>query len=133
MMFKYCLPAFWDEDICRNIRLLLTDGCTQEYIPFILNIGYKKTFPKAVHGLCYYHLAIQGWENNVHPNMPKQGKEGKIAENVSQIIKAWVKDWFFTIEDDDEYKHSKQEFDNWIRSLKDIELPSISIDSIFVG
>ena len=63
--------------------------------------------------------------------MSKQGKESKIAENVSQIIKAWVKDWFFTIEDDDEYQHSKYEFDNWIRTLKDIELPSISIDSIF--
>ena len=63
--------------------------------------------------------------------MPKQGKEGKIAESVAQIIKAWVKDWFFTIEDHDEFQHSKNEFDKWIRSLKDKQLPSMSVDSIF--
>ena len=82
-MFKYCLPLFWGDEICHNVRLLLTDGCTAEYLPFILNIGINGSFPKACHGLCYYHLAIQGFKNNVDCTFSK--KKGKYPEKLKKL------------------------------------------------
>ncbi|KAG7345079.1 hypothetical protein IV203_032610 [Nitzschia inconspicua] len=36
---------------------MLTDGCPQEYLPFIQNTGVGTTFPNATHSLCYFHTA----------------------------------------------------------------------------
>ena len=132
MMFKYCLPAFWEEEVCNNIRLLITDGCTQEYLPFILNIGFEKTFPKAVHGLCYYHLAIQGFKNNVQGNVPNIGKYAESAEKVVKTIKNWVKTWFFEVEDREEYEHSRVKFDSWVREQENVTVPSVTVEAIFI-
>ena len=87
MLFKNCLPLFWDKSICHNLKLMLTDGCPSEYLPFILNIGFNKSFPKAVHGLCYYHLAIQGFKKHVDPNIPRVGKYAKKALTAVAKIK----------------------------------------------
>ena len=73
LMFKFCLPLFWGDNICSRIRLLLTDGATNEYLPFIANCGIDRSFPAAVHGLCYYHLAVQGFQTYVQPNIPRNG------------------------------------------------------------
>ena len=117
MMFKHCLPKFWGQKITKNVRLLLTDGCTAEYLPFILNIGFEKAFPKAVHGLCYYHLAIQGFKKNVDCTINKKnGKYDGKTKIIIDIIHNWVRSWFFDVEDEEEYQDSRIKLSNWINS-----------------
>ena len=118
MLFKECLPMFWTKEVTDNLRLMLTDGCTSEYLPFILNIGFNKSFPKAVRGLCYYHLAIQGFKTHVDPNIPRVGRYSKKAVAVVKKIKKWVKDWFFEVKDEEEYKDSRVRFTNWLQLQK---------------
>ena len=60
-IFQYCLPIFFGPTIVQRNRLLITDGCSNEYISFILAMGKESSFPNSCHGLCYYHLAIEGW------------------------------------------------------------------------
>ena len=118
MLFKHCLPIFWDSSVCNNMKLMLTDGCTSEYLPFILNIGFNNAFPKAVHGLCYYHLAIQGFKKYVDPHVPTVGRFSKRAKVAVYHIKKWVKDWFFDVEDEAEYRDSRSRFNTWVHSQK---------------
>ena len=39
LLFKHCLTQFWGEFTAQRLRLMITDGCTQEYLSFIQNIG----------------------------------------------------------------------------------------------
>ena len=97
LMFKHCLPIFWGKHICHNVRLLMTDGCTEEYLPFITNC--RSSFLSSVHGLCYFHLAIQGFKNNVTPFLPKirKNKYSPAVAKVVSTIRYWVKTWVFYI------------------------------------
>ncbi len=65
ILFKHCLRMFWGESVCDRVRLMLTDGCTQEYLSFINNMGEHNTFPNAQHGLCNFHLLHQGYNTHV--------------------------------------------------------------------
>ena len=63
-LFKDRLPLFFGKLIMERNRLLLTDGCSNEYISFISNIGENGSFKNSCHGLCYFHIAIQGWNSH---------------------------------------------------------------------
>ena len=73
-IFKYCIPIFWGPVVTRRLRLMMTDGCSQEYISFINNSGRQRSFPRAVNGLCYFHLGVIGFHTHVLPVVPKLGK-----------------------------------------------------------
>ena len=73
-IFKHCLPIFWGPLISERLKLMMTDGCVQEYAAFVNNCGENQSFPNAVHGLCYFHLAVQGVTKHVVPYIPHGGK-----------------------------------------------------------
>ena len=52
---------------------MITDGCVQEWTTFIGNCGIDAAFPNAVLGLCYFHLAIVGFDTHIIPSVPKTG------------------------------------------------------------
>jgi hypothetical protein len=58
-LFRYCLPIFWGKDVIERLRLALTDGDPHEYSQFIRAVDVK-AIPNAVHGLCYFHMHVQG-------------------------------------------------------------------------
>ena len=118
MMFSELLPAFFGSYVCERLRLLITDGCCNEYLSFISNIGYKKAFPNAVPGLCYYHLVIQGCDKLVHPSLKKDGNEGKINNFLVPKIMEYIKSWYFDVETEAEYNLSFNKFLPWLGSLK---------------
>ena len=122
MMFGELLPAFWGSHVCERLRLLITDGCYNEYLSFIGNIGYKKAFPNAVPGLCYYHLVIQGYEKHVYPSLPKTGREFKINNVLIPKIRRYIKSWYFDVETEAEYNMSFNSFFPWLESLKSLGL-----------
>ena len=74
LIFRYCLPTFWGDTICRRLKLMMTDGCSQEYMAFIDNSGKKNSFPKAVNGLCYFHTAVMGYNKHVKPCLQTKSK-----------------------------------------------------------
>ncbi len=65
LLFKHCLPKFWGANVCSRVRLMITDGCSQEYLSFINNTGKENTFPNAIHGLCNYHLLNKGYQTHL--------------------------------------------------------------------
>ena len=72
-IFKHCLPLFWGAFITSRLFLIITDGCVQEWTSFIGNCRNDAAFPNAVLGLCYFHLAIVGFDTHVMPSVPKTG------------------------------------------------------------
>ena len=36
-IFKYCLPLLWTTAVASRVRLMMTDGCSQEYLSIIKN------------------------------------------------------------------------------------------------
>ena len=71
--FKTCLPSLWGAEICENVRLFITDGCPQEYNAIIDNIGMNCVYPNAVHSLCYFHLGILNFNDQVR--LPRSNSE----------------------------------------------------------
>ena len=69
-LFKFCLKTFWGEIVTDRLHLMITDGCTQEYLSFINNTGKNNAFPNAIHGLCYFHLVLTGWATHVKKHVP---------------------------------------------------------------
>ena len=112
------MPTFWGKSICSRVQLLITDGCTNEYLSFISNIGLNGSFPNAVHGLCYFHLVIQGLKHYVYPTIPKIGNEYEGSMKTMIIVNYWIKQWFFDVEDIDEYNHSRNKFYIWLDKQK---------------
>ena len=92
--------------IADRVRLLITDGCQEEYLAFIKNTGERKSFPFAVLGLCYYHLCCIGYETHVKKYLSTD-TERKIGND---IVMGFVKQWGFDIETEDEFKVSKTIF-----------------------
>ena len=69
VLFKECLPKQFGPIITQRNRLRLTDGCSNEYLSFIVNSGDGAVFPHSCLGLCYFHLIIQGWNKHFPPNI----------------------------------------------------------------
>ena len=126
MMFGELLPAFWGSYITERLRLLITDGCCDEYLSFINNMGDKKAFPNAVSGLCYYHLVIQGFDRKVNPSLPKEGKQYDINNIIIPRIKEYIKTWYFDVETEAEYNLSVSKFYPWLASLEKIGLEEVT-------
>ena len=70
-LFNDCLPIFLGNQILSRNKLIMTDGATNEYVPLILSTGEGNAFPNTCHGLCYFHIAIQGWNTHVQPHITK--------------------------------------------------------------
>ena len=72
-LFKYCLPILWGSIIVQRMQLMMTDGCSQEYLSFINNSGKNKPFENAVNGLCYFHSSVVGFSRHVKPTVRING------------------------------------------------------------
>ncbi|KAG7369893.1 MULE transposase domain containing protein [Nitzschia inconspicua] len=109
--FRHCLKVFWGETITNRVSLMCTDGDVQEYQPFINNTGEGQTFPNAVHTLCYFHTATISFNNNI--SFPKgTGKEA--MDDAIEVVRWFVKSWFFEVESFEEYNHSRLYLDSWL-------------------
>jgi hypothetical protein len=72
-LFKYCLPILWGTVIVQRMRLMMTDGCSQEYLSFINNSGKNNAFENSVNGLCYFHATIVGFSTHIKHTIPIKG------------------------------------------------------------
>jgi hypothetical protein len=86
-----------------------------------------KVYPKSVHGLCYFHLHVQGWTKFVVKTAPDTDAAKKCAETA----RLWIKSWFFDVESEDEYKFSRSRFNDWLSKQVEV-LGQPCIDAIKV-
>ena len=128
-MFNQCLPIFLGPTIISRNRLILTDGAKNEYVPLILSTGTNASFPKTVHGLCYFHLCVIGWAKHVQPFVTKYMKEKDTIVKMVTQIKYWVKSWFYNNETNHEYLFSRHLFFLWLGSLRGV-LSELFVDSV---
>ncbi|KAG7371399.1 MULE transposase domain containing protein [Nitzschia inconspicua] len=109
--FRYCLKVFWGESITNRVSLMCTDGCVQEYQAFINNTGDGETFPNAVHTLCHFHTATLSFNNNV--SLPP-GTAPEAMQRAIDVVRWFVKSWFFEVENCEEYIHSRSSLIAWL-------------------
>ena len=72
-LFAECLPKLFGKLITERNKLMLTDGCSAEYLSFIMNSGSGHVYKNSCLGLCYFHLVIQGWNKHVRPSIEISG------------------------------------------------------------
>ena len=61
---------FFGLTIISRAKLQVTDDTATEYVPFIKNTGSANPFFDSCY-VCYYHLAVQGFQRNVSPYIPE--------------------------------------------------------------
>jgi hypothetical protein len=95
----------------------------------VSNIGNGRSFPNAVHSLCYIHLAIIGWCK--HVTMPSVSDSSSLSDVAINTVQDWIKSWFFDVETKEEYVHSTGELlDFQDMSCENQVLPFYSAESI---
>ncbi|KAG7368905.1 MULE transposase domain containing protein [Nitzschia inconspicua] len=109
--FRYCLKTLWGETVTKRVSLMCTDGCVQEYQAFINNTGEGGTFPNAVHTLCYFHTATLSFNKNV--SLPV-GTDPEEMHRAIDVVRWFVKSWFFDLESCEEYNHSRSYLIAWL-------------------
>ncbi|KAG7357777.1 MULE transposase domain containing protein [Nitzschia inconspicua] len=125
--FKYCLPVFWGPVVTERLCVMSTDGCPQEYLPFIQNTGLGTTFPNATHSLCYFHTAILGFNHNVSFPKPGQTPDQQAA---IETVRFFVRSWFFDLETREEYEYSRAALRKYLGEGGGKVLPQHTVDSI---
>jgi hypothetical protein len=109
----------------------VTDGDAQEINGVVTNIGTGRAFPNAVHSLCYFHLAIIGWSK--HVTLPSLNDCTATSDTAIDMIRDWIKTWFFELESEDEYRHSVGELLQFLDMTQENGvLPPHTIESIKV-
>ena len=81
-IWEHCVPHLLGDETVRGVRLVLTDGDADEYIPLRLLIEDSGSlWQNAHHGLCKWHLLWQSWKKNVMPLLPDTDEGTKYGEN----------------------------------------------------
>jgi len=65
------------------------------------------TFGNSVHGLCMFHLFIQGYKNHVNARSRNESEEKAYQ---------WIRSWFLKVETMNEQKLSKKRFFEWLQT-----------------
>ena len=110
LLFSECLQLFFGQTITKRIQLFLTNGASTEYLPILKPFGEDGVHKNACHGLCYFHLVIQGWNKYVKPYITANLKENTTCQQYLKTIRYWFKSWFFYVELEIEYHCSKRFF-----------------------
>ncbi|KAG7360933.1 MULE transposase domain containing protein [Nitzschia inconspicua] len=99
-LFQTAVPAIIGKTTCEQIRLVITDGDSQELTQ--LDDAISSVFTKCVCRRCGWHIIHQGWKRHV-------GSLGRSqeAKEISQRIRSWVYFFMKSIETLDEYQASK--------------------------
>ncbi|KAG7354809.1 MULE transposase domain containing protein [Nitzschia inconspicua] len=99
-LFQTAVPAIIGKTTCERIRLVITDGDSQELTQ--LDDAISSVFTKCVCRRCGWHIIHQGWKRHV-------GSLGRSqeAKEISQRIRSWVYFFMKSIETLDEYQASK--------------------------
>jgi len=113
LCFTHCMPALFG-DLLKLVFIGLTDGDRQEIDGFVSSIQ-RGIFPNAVNRLCYYHHFIQKWTKEVVCFVPPNDP---VARSLAGWVWIWIKSWYFTLETEAEFLHSRKCLFEWLENHK---------------
>jgi hypothetical protein len=154
LLFSKALPALWSKNVVGRVNLIVTNGCLQLRAAVARNIGVVrygvafhwllllnnvlgvshlfqfssqgKTFHRAILSTCYSHLAVIGFNSAVSKRATEQDQKPAL-----DIIKLWIKSWFFDVETELEYQYSRKAFNDWLKLQRESgTLSSHTIDTL---
>jgi hypothetical protein len=96
-LFKSAVPTIFGKEGCERIRLVITDGDSQEYSQ--LDAAIAAVFINARRRRCGWHIVTKGWDKHVRSSIGKC----PAAQKVSLIVKSWLYSLMKSVETMDEY------------------------------
>ena len=113
-----------------NITCVLTSVIFVIFLSIFYHTGPTSVFPNSCLGLCYFHLVIQGWNKHVQPNIDMNGPNKVLTKQTVNVIKMWVKSWYFDVENNTEYVFSRRLVFHWLKSLSGSVLSDLAVTKI---
>jgi len=115
-IFGSAMPALFGADLLARIQFFLTDGDRVMYGAF--ENCQRKFYGKAKHGLCMYHLVVQGI-NRLKAQMKgwDTAKVRNMVETFKQFLFSWMR--VGEIESEEEYGISKACLETWLVRVKE--------------
>jgi MULE transposase domain/SWIM zinc finger len=119
-LFGNVMPNLIGIDVLRRVRIVLTDGDSQETSQ--LDVAMSRLMPEAFRARCIWHVVDRGMRKK-YPNYMsaelKRQKEKKTFKAVKKTIREWLWLWSQDIcETEEEFKLSKALFDVYMNSDK---------------
>jgi MULE transposase domain len=89
-LFQEALPALLGEEALHSVKLIMTDGDSQEMSQ--VDFAISTYFVNAVRTRCGWHLVDQGWRRNCRGLGYRKGKDAAARTQV-RVIKTWIYSW----------------------------------------
>ena len=107
------MPELLRVENIERMRLIVTDGDSNEYQPINEAIVSSRVWRNVKSGLCTFHLFSQKWVTGV-VNKQLDSANPSICQNIYKWITSWIED----IETNEEFKKSHSEFNKYLFSVK---------------
>jgi MULE transposase domain len=89
-LFQEALPSLLGEEVLQSVKLIMTDGDSQEMSQ--VDFAISTYFVNAVRTRCGWHLVDQGWRRNCRGLGYRKGKDAAARTQV-RVIKTWIYSW----------------------------------------
>lgn len=102
-LFETAVPAMVGRPACAGVKLVITDGDSQECTQ--LDMALETTFVSAKRRRCGWHIVDRGWTRKLPVNLgfAKQHKRFRQVTGMIMIVKAWLYSLMKEIETEKEY------------------------------
>ena len=111
----YAFPYLVGSTVTKRVRCFATDN-EQTLNDGVKEAGTTQNYLNLKHRLDYYHHFVQKWEDNCTP-LAKCPLEVK---KILRRLRLWITSWYYDLESESEYKHSKACFDKYLSSKKQL-------------
>jgi MULE transposase domain/SWIM zinc finger len=119
-LFGNVMPTLLGEDLLQRVRMVLTDGDSQETSQ--LDIAMAKFKPKAFRARCVWHVIDRGMHAHYPKYLSKQLKgidEKERFGNLQKLLRQWMWSWSqCACETEEEFLLSKALFCNFLESIE---------------
>jgi len=103
-LFQNAIPALVGRSACEGVRLIITDGDSNECDQ--VDQALRTTFINSKRRRCGWHIVDRGWSRHLPANLgvAKSKKHFKDVLQLIRLLKTWVYTMMKEIETEDEYK-----------------------------
>ena len=129
-IFTTVIPYLLGTESLRRVQLFLSDGDPKIYKCF--DSVQPSLFPNAIHGLCIYHLVVQGLDKlkrSLH------GLTRLVINNQINTVKHWLYTWMGIggVETEEEFNISYEDFSKWLFQQKTSNDKDISHNAVVIN
>ena len=101
-LFQTAFPALVGEETLEHVKLIITDGDSQETSQ--LDNAIAAIFINAKWRRCGWHIVDCGWKKHLAIQRPKAHHDWKAIKTLCGLIKQWMYSWMKNIETVEEYE-----------------------------